>query len=67
MTANQYEHQFLLEKAIFTDRDVRLEVVSYLDTLYWENVRHSNAVYFWRNMACISVAASVAVLIWALT
>jgi len=66
VTANHSDQQFLLEKINFADSDARLEVASYLDTLYWENVRRSNAVYFWRNMACVSMAASVAVLIWAL-
>jgi len=59
-------HQFSLEKEIFTHREVRLELARYLDTLYWENVRRSNAAYFWRNMACVSLGAGLAVLIWAL-
>lgn len=67
MTANHSEHLFLLEKEIFTDSDVRVEIASYLDTLYWENVRRSNAVYFWRNVACVSVVGGITALIWALT
>jgi hypothetical protein len=67
VTANHSEQQFLPDKGIFTDSDVRLEVASYLDTLYWENIRRGDAIYFWRNMACVSVGASVAVLTWALT
>lgn len=66
LTANQYDHEFLLEMGISPDSELRLELANYLDTLYWDNVRRSNAAYFWRNVACVSVAASVAVLIWAL-
>lgn len=68
MTLTPSDRELMLDMHIQPETDGSLDVAGYVDRLYWENVGLRDALYFSRNIAWISWAATgIGILVWALT